>query len=75
MASVKSLAFGVLIAVISLIVIMEIAGETIDDIQDAGDTVNATGAPLAGLFASDSIVPLIFLAGILIAVLKVAFFA
>lgn len=73
MVNIKGLVTGVIVAIIGLIVVMTITGETITDVQTAGDTINATGAPLSGLFASDSVVPLIFLAGVLLAVIGMAF--
>lgn len=73
MANIKMLVQGLLIAVIGLVIVLEMIGETIDDVQDAGDTVNETGAPLSGLYASDSVVPLIYMGVGLLAVLGLAF--
>ncbi len=73
MVNLKGLVGGLIVAVIGLVIILSVYGETIEDVQEAGDVVNATGAPLTGLFASDSVVPLIFLGGGLIAVVGLAF--
>ena len=71
--NVSKLVQGVLLTVIGLVILMTMLGETVDDVQTAGDTVNTTGAPLSGMFASDSIVPLIFLGAGLLAVIALAF--
>ena len=72
MVSLKGMVATLVIAIVGLVVIMSVAGETIDDIQTAGNTINATSAPLSGLFAGDSVVPLLFLAGVLLAVVGLA---
>ena len=72
MVSLKGMVATLVIAIVGLVVIMSVAGETVDDIQTAGNLINATGAPLAGLFAGDSVVPLLFLAGVLLAVVGLA---
>jgi len=71
--NVKALVSSLLFAIIGLVIILNVYGETTDDIQISGNLVNATGAPLAGLFASDSVIPLIFLGAGLIAVVGLAF--
>ena len=72
MVSLKGMVATLVIAIVGLVVIMSVAGETVDDIQTAGNLINNTGAPLAGLFAGDSVVPLLFLAGVLLAVVGLA---
>ena len=62
-----------MLAIVGLIIVMTLVGETIDDVQAAGNTVNATGAPLSGLFAGDGVAVLLFVAGALIAVIGLAF--
>ena len=58
----------VLLGFILLIVLFTFIGEGIGYVTTAGDTINATGLPLAGLFASDSILPLILMGALLVAV-------
>jgi len=72
MVSLKGMVATLVIAIVGLVVIMSVAGETVDDIQASGNLINATGAPLSGLFAGDSVVPLLFLAGVLLAVVGLA---
>ena len=72
MVSLKGMVATLVIAIVGLVVIMSVAGETVDDVQTAGNLINATGAPLSGLFAGDSVVPLLFLAGVLLAVVGLA---
>jgi hypothetical protein len=64
---------GMLVGVIGLVIVVTILGATIGTVATAGNTVNATGYPLASLFASNSILPLIFLGAGLIAVISLAF--
>jgi len=59
--------------IILLLVLISVAAVVIPEFADAGDTMNATGLPLSGLFASDSVAPLIVMAGLIIAVLVGAF--
>ena len=58
----------VLLGFIGLIVLLTVVAGSITYVTDAGDQINATGLPFAGLFASDSILPLIIMAGLLIGV-------
>ena len=73
MVSLKGMVSSLIIAVIGLVIIMTVYGETIDDVADAGNTINDTGYTLSGLFASDALIPLVFLGGGLIAVIGLAF--
>jgi len=58
----------ILLGFIGLIVVLTVVAGSITYVTDAGDAINATGLPFAGLFASDSILPLIIMAGLLIGV-------
>ena len=60
-------------ALVLLLVLFEVAAVVIPEVATAGDTMNATGLPLSGLFASDSVVPLIIMAGLLIIVVAAVF--
>lgn len=64
---------GVIFGLVMLLVLFNVAAEIVPDVADAGDTLNATGLPLASVFASDGIVPLIIMASILIAVVAFVF--
>ena len=64
---------SMLVGVIGLVIVITILGATIGTVATAGNTVNSTGYPLASLFASNSILPLVFLGGGLIAVIGLAF--
>ena len=64
---------GMMIGIIGLVIIVTVVGATIGTVATAGNTVNSTGYPLASLFASDSILPLLFLGGALVAVIGLAF--
>ena len=73
MAEISGMVKGMLVGVIGLVIVITILGATIGTVADAGDVVNATGYPLASLFASNSILPLLFLGAGLIAVIALAF--
>ena len=64
---------GMIVGVIGLVIVITILGATVSSVATAGNTVNATGYPLASLFASDSILLLLFLGGGLVAVVSLAF--
>ena len=64
---------GMMIGVIGLVIVVTILGATVGTVATAGNTVNATGYPLANLFASNSILILLFLGGGLVAVVALAF--
>ena len=108
MASLKIMLTSIIIIIVGLVVVMNVAGETVDDINTAGasigaeaqcgdqggfwnssrtidctannvtggDTTPLTGfneAPLSGLFASNGVVTLLFMAGLLILIVGTVF--
>ena len=73
MVNVKSIAMTLVLSIVAIIVAVTVLGDTIDDVQTAGNAVNATGAPLSSLFAGNGILVLALLAGVFIAVLGLAF--
>lgn len=62
-----------IIGIVGLVIVITVVGATIGTVASAGNTVNATGYPLASLFASNSILPLLFLGAALVAVVGLAF--
>jgi len=70
---VEAIVKQMLVGIIGLVIVITILGATIGNVATAGNTVNATGYPLASLFASDSILPLVFLGAGLLAVFGLAF--
>jgi len=72
----KAMVIGILVAIIGVVIASTVLGETIDDIQTAGNLVNATGAPLSGLYAGDGVLPLVVLGfgfiGVLVLAAKIA---
>ena len=70
---VEAMVKNMLVGIIGLVIVITILGATIGNVATAGNTVNATGYPLASLFASDSILPLVFLGAGLLAVFGLAF--
>ena len=107
MASLKIMLTSIIIIIIGLVVVMNVAGETVDDINTAGNSIapetqcgtnscfwnssrtidctannvtsgDTTGcaiqdAPLGGLFATNGIVTLLFMAGLLILIVGTVF--
>lgn len=55
-------------SVIFLAVLFLVLAELLPTAQDAGDTLNASGVPLGGLFVAGGVIFLIIMAGVLIAV-------
>lgn len=52
---------GVILVIIGVVIVTTILGQTVDDVQTAGNTVNATNAPLATLYQSTGVLPLVLL--------------
>ena len=59
-----------ILAIILLVVLFQIYAELVPEAQTAGDTLNATGVPLGGLFTSEGVVFVIIMAALLILVVK-----
>lgn len=60
---------GLIVGVIAIVILFTVAVEVLPTLFAAGDDLNATGYPLAGLFASDSILPVIIMAVLLLGVI------
>ena len=55
--------------VIMMVVLFTILATTVGDVGTAGDLVNATGAPLAGLFSSGGVMILLLMAGVVLCIM------
>ena len=62
-----------IMAIIGIVIVVTILGATITTVATAGNTVNATGYTGASLFASNGILPLIVIMGVLVGVVSLAF--
>jgi len=62
-----------IMAIIGIVIMVTILGATITTVATAGNTVNATGYTGASLFASNGILPLIIIMGVLVGVVSLAF--
>ena len=62
-----------IMAIIGIVIIVTILGSNIGTVATAGNTVNATGYTGASLFASNGILPLIIIMGVLVGVVSLAF--
>ena len=62
-----------IMAIIGIVIVVTILGSTITTVATAGNTVNATGYTGASLFASNGILPLIVIMGVLVGVVALAF--
>ena len=71
--NIKGLVQGVLLVIIGIVLVSNFLAEGTPLVQAAGDDVNATEAPLSTLFASDSILPMVFLGAGFLAVIGLAF--
>lgn len=56
--------------IILLVVLFKVVAQLLPEAQDAGDELNSSGVPLGSFFASDGIVFLVIMAGILILVVR-----
>lgn len=63
---------GVVLTIVGIIVIFLLVGNSASSITDAADNISGSGLPLAGLFSSSGVVLLIFMAGIMLAVIGMA---
>lgn len=72
MANVKTLVSGVVTLIVGIIIIFLIVGNTSADLTTASGNISGSGLPLASLFASNGVVLLIFMAGILITIVGMA---
>ena len=59
------------IIIITIIVLFQIYANLVPEAQTAGNTLNATGVPLGSIFASDGVVVILIMLGLLFAVVKV----
>ena len=57
-----------ILAFVLVTVLFLVGAELIPEVQTAGDELNATGAPLAGMFASDGVAILIIMAALVMVV-------
>lgn len=69
---INSLVTGVVTGIIGIIIIFLLVGNTAGSITDASDNISTSGLPLASLFNSSGVVLLVFMAGIMLAVIGIA---
>ncbi len=72
MVNVANIATTVIGVIVAIIVIFNLVGASSTSLTEAADNITASGLPLAALFSSTGVVLLIFMAGILIAVVNIA---
>lgn len=72
MVDVSNVATAVVGVIVVIIVIFQLVGNSASTLTDAADNISGSGLPLASLFTSTGVVLLIFMAGILIAVVRIA---
>jgi hypothetical protein len=70
--NVKGMVTSVILVIIAIIVIFQIVGNTSTDLTNAAGNISGSGLPLASLFQSNGVVLLIFMAGILLAIVGIA---
>lgn len=58
---------------VGVVLLVTMLGAVIGTVATAGDTVNATGYSGASLFASNGILPMLVIFGVLVAVIGLAF--
>ena len=72
MVNVKEMVTSLVLLIVAIIVIFQIVGQTSTDLTSAADNISSSGLPLANLFASNGVVLLVFMAGILLSIIVVA---
>ncbi len=63
---IKAFVVGIIFTIIGTILAFLLVGNLAPDITTAADNISGSGLPLASLFASDGIVLLVFMAGLLV---------
>ena len=63
---------GVVLVIVGIVVIFYLVGNTAPTLTAAADNISGSGLPLAGLFASNGVVLLIFMAGILLTIIGIS---
>lgn len=58
-----------ILAIVGVIVIFLLVGNTASSMTDAADNLSGSGLPLASLFSSNGVVLMIFMVGIIVAVI------
>lgn len=70
--NVKLLVTGVVALIVAIIVSFLIVGGTSASLIAAADNISGSGLPLASLFSSTGVVLLVFMAGLLIAIITIS---
>lgn len=60
---------GLIMLIIGIVVIFNIVGNSSTTLTDASNNISGSGLPLASMFASNGVVLLVFMAGILLAII------
>lgn len=71
--SVQNIVVGVVLLIVTFIITFLIVGNTAGTLTDAADNISGSGLPLAGLFSSSGVVLLVFMAGLLVTLVVLAF--
>lgn len=71
--NVKGVVVGVVLLIVTFIITFLIVGNTAGDLTDAADNISGSGLPLASLFDSSGVVLLVFMAGLLVTLVIMAF--
>ena len=72
MMDVGKLITSIVMVIVGIVIIFYIVGGTASTLTDAADNISGSGLPLAALFASNGVVLLIFMAGILLVIIGVS---
>lgn len=70
--NVSTIATGVIMVIITIIVVFNLVGASASSLTTASTNISSSGLPLASLFGSSGVVLLIFMAGILLAIVAIA---
>ena len=70
--NIEQMIVGLILLIVAIIVIFQIVASSAPELIIAADNISSSGLPLAGLFASNGVVLLIFMAAVLIGIVIVA---
>jgi hypothetical protein len=73
MDGMKGIITGVVLLIVGIVVIFYIVGGTSSTLTAAATNISGSGLPLASLFSSSGVVLMIFMAGLLLAIIGMTF--
>lgn len=67
--NIEKMVSGLILLIIGIVIVFNIVGNTATTLTDASENISGSGLPLANLFAGNGVVLIVFMAGILLAII------